>query len=81
MWYATRFNLNDKAAGASNGIFRLWNIPMLYLPYVTVPIRSDERQIGFLIPEIWTSSTRGLVLRVPLESWCSPYTKPGMYLT
>ena len=62
MWSAGKFTLNEKNASATNGIFRLWNVPALYVPYVSLPAHSESRQSGFLIPWAWTSSTKGLTI-------------------
>ena len=48
--------------GQRTGVFRLVNVPVLYLPYVTHPVDGTSRQSGFLIPVIGQSSTKGLVL-------------------
>jgi LPS-assembly protein len=61
-WSAGKFALNEKNASAASGIFRLWNVPVLYLPYVSLPAHSESRQSGFLLPEVWSSSTKGLIL-------------------
>jgi LPS-assembly protein len=61
-WSAGTLTLNEKDASAKNGIFRLWNVPVLYLPYISLPAHSESRQSGFLIPEVWSSSTKGLIL-------------------
>ena len=61
-WGAGKFTVDEKNASAANGIFRLWNIPVLYLPYVSLPAHSESRQSGFLLPEIWSSSTKGLIV-------------------
>jgi LPS-assembly protein len=44
-----------------NGNFRLFSIPVLYLPFATLPAE-QRRNSGFLIPEIGNSSRKGLVL-------------------
>jgi LPS-assembly protein len=62
MWCAGKFRLNEKNARATNGIFRLWNVPTLYVPYVSLPAHSESRQSGFLVPWAWTSSTKGLII-------------------
>ena len=49
-------------ASARNSTFRLLNIPLLFLPYVTHPTDSGHRQSGFLIPTVGQSSTRGFTL-------------------
>ncbi len=62
MLYAGKFVVDSEKARAQNSTFRLMNIPVLFLPYVTHPVDPDGRQSGFLIPEITNSSTKGLVL-------------------
>jgi LPS-assembly protein len=62
MWSAGKFTLNEKHASAANGIFRLWNVPTLYVPYISLPAHSESRQSGFLLPVVWTSSTKGLTI-------------------
>ena len=46
-------------ARAQNSVFRIMNIPLLFLPYVTQPVNAGERQSGFLIPTPGHSSTKG----------------------
>ncbi len=49
-----------KAKG-QNSVFRIMNIPLLFLPFVTHPMDSEQRQSGFLIPTLpWYSSTKGI---------------------
>lgn len=62
LFSAAHFSVDGDKARATNSIFRLINIPVLYLPYVTHPVDSEERQSGFLIPVISNSSTKGIVL-------------------
>ena len=59
--FAGKFSVTPEKATAKNSIFRVINVPLVYLPYVTHPV-GEERQSGFLIPVIGESSTRGLVL-------------------
>lgn len=44
-----------------NPIMRIANIPMLWLPYLVIPLKS-ERQTGFLIPSMEYSGEDGIVL-------------------
>jgi LPS-assembly protein len=44
-----------------NGSFRLFSVPVLYLPYATFPAEK-QRASGFLIPDIGESSSKGLIL-------------------
>ena len=62
MLSAGKFSVDEEKATAQNSVFRLMNIPLLYLPYVTHPVEREERQSGFLIPVIGNSSTKGLML-------------------
>jgi LPS-assembly protein len=64
MLYADKFtvDMDSKKAKAQNSTFRVMNIPLLYLPYVTHPVDSEGRQTGFLIPTPGYSSTKGLIL-------------------
>ena len=57
---AANIRVADGMASARNAIFKLLNIPVLYLPYVTHPV-SSERQSGLLIPQYENSSTKGNV--------------------
>jgi len=41
--------------------FRLMGIPILYLPYASVPVGRHLRQSGFLIPEIGQSTLKGFI--------------------
>ena len=41
--------------------FRLFRIPLIYLPYANVP-EEKSRQSGFLMPEISKSSIKGTIL-------------------
>jgi LPS-assembly protein len=60
--FAGKFSVTATKATARNTVFRVINVPLVYLPYVTHPVGGEERQSGFLIPVIGQSSTRGLVL-------------------
>jgi LPS-assembly protein len=62
MLYSGKFAVDSEKAKAQNSIFRLMNIPVLFLPYVTHPIDSEQRQSGILIPAISYSSSKGFIL-------------------
>jgi LPS-assembly protein len=62
-FYAPRATLHiDRSVALVNANFRLFRIPLLYLPYATAPAGRKLRQSGFLIPEFATSSRKGFVL-------------------
>jgi len=60
--YAGKFSVTSTQATARNSVFRVLDVPLVYLPYVTHPVGGDNRQSGFMIPVIGQSSTKGLVL-------------------
>jgi LPS-assembly protein len=55
-----RIRLN-KSVALVNANFRLYKVPLIWLPYATAPAGQRIRQTGFLIPEIGNSSTKGYV--------------------
>ncbi len=59
---AGRIDLANGQASAHNALFRILNVPIIYLPYVTHPALSSDRQSGFLIPVYSQSSTKGTVI-------------------
>lgn len=51
-------------ATVSNATLEVFEIPVFYFPYLTLPI-SDKRSTGFLYPSIGSSSDNGLDIRTP----------------
>ncbi len=49
-------------AHASNSTFHLMSVPVLFLPYVTAPTTTGQRQSGLLIPVFGDSSTKGITV-------------------
>ncbi|MEH6465753.1 MAG: LPS assembly protein LptD [Shewanella psychromarinicola] len=47
-----------------NAKLRIANIPVLYIPYMTIPV-SDKRKSGFLFPSFSTSTTNGVEISTP----------------
>ncbi|WP_158942279.1 LPS-assembly protein LptD [Granulicella sp. S190] len=62
MLYAGKFAVDSEKVKAQNSTFRLMNIPILFLPYVTHPVDSEQRQSGLMIPVPGYSSTKGFTL-------------------
>ena len=60
--YSGKFVIIDDKAIGYNSTFRLINVPILYLPYVTHPVDSDDRQSGLLIPIFGQSSSKGFIV-------------------
>ena len=62
-FYAPRALIRlQKSVVLRNATFRLLYVPIIYLPYASVPAGAKLRQSGLLIPELTKSSTRGYVL-------------------
>lgn len=57
-------NLRGKGE-VRGGTFRVRGIPLMYIPYGVVPVRSD-RQSGLLFPDFGFSNKRGFVWQQPL---------------
>ena len=56
---------NDENSGvAKHGVLYFKNVPILYSPYLTFPLR-EERKSGLLLPSYGYSSNSGLELAVP----------------
>jgi LPS-assembly protein len=60
--FSNDITLKDGKASASNTVFQLLNVPLLYLPYVTHPVDNLERTSGILLPILSNSTTKGLIL-------------------
>ena len=54
--------VDGRAAHAKNSTFKLLNLPILFLPYVTHPATENQRQSGLLIPVISPSSSKGVMV-------------------
>jgi LPS-assembly protein len=60
--YAPRARIRlNKSVALVNANFRLFKVPLLWLPYATAPAGQKIRQSGFLLPDIGNSSTKGYV--------------------
>jgi len=55
-----KFSVDDETARAKNSVFHLMSLPLLWLPYVTHAVHAQDRQSGFLVPQLpWYTSTKG----------------------
>jgi LPS-assembly protein len=62
-FFTTRATLQvDRSVVMVNANFRLFRVPLVYLPYATVPAGRNLRQSGFLIPEFSQTSLKGVVI-------------------
>ena len=61
-FYTRRATVNiERKASLSGASFRLLGVPVLYLPYASVPLGKRLRQSGFLVPEIGNTTRKGFV--------------------
>ena len=51
----------QRSVHLENATFRLFTVPIIYLPYATAPAGARLRQSGFLIPDVGQSSRKGFV--------------------
>jgi LPS-assembly protein len=51
-----------KTVALINANFRLFRVPLIWLPYATAPAGRKVRQTGFLIPDVGQSSRKGFIL-------------------
>lgn len=49
-------------ARAKSSTFKVLGAPLLFLPYVTHPVNTEQRESGLLIPVIGTSSSKGWIV-------------------
>ncbi len=61
-FYAPRATLRiEEKIALINANFRLFRVPLIYLPYASAPAGRRLRQSGFLIPDFGNSSRKGFV--------------------
>ncbi len=52
----------DKNVALVNANFRLFRVPLIWVPYATAPAGPRVRETGFLIPDIGNSNRKGFIL-------------------
>ena len=52
----------DKTVALVNANFRLFRVPLVWLPYASTPVGRKVRATGFLLPDIGQSSRKGFIL-------------------
>jgi LPS-assembly protein len=52
----------EQSVAMVNANFRLFRIPLIYLPYASAPAGRNLRQSGFLLPDVGETTLKGLVL-------------------
>jgi LPS-assembly protein len=52
----------DRSVALVNANFRLFRVPLIYLPYASLPAGRNLRQSGFLMPDFSDTSLKGIVI-------------------
>jgi len=61
-FYAPRARIRlDKSMALVNANFRLFRVPLIWMPYATAPAGPKIRQSGFLVPVAGNSTSKGFV--------------------
>jgi len=61
-FYAPEAKLTlEKSVALVNSNFRLYRVPLLWLPYSTAPAGTNVRQTGFLLPIVGNSNSKGFI--------------------
>src|SRR5487761_982777 len=59
-FYAPRAVIHlQKSVALEHASFRLFYVPIIYLPHASVPIGKKLRQTGFLVPDVGNSTAKG----------------------
>ncbi len=62
-FYSVRSTLKvDQKVVLVRANFRLLKVPLIYLPYASIPASQKVRQSGFLLPEVANNSVNGFVI-------------------
>ena len=51
----------EKSVALENATFRIFSVPLVYLPYASEPAGQKLRQSGFLVPDIGQTTSKGFI--------------------
>lgn len=68
---------SDDSLTSKGGILKFYKVPVLYMPYLKVPLPSKKKKSGFLHPSYARTSNLGFGLKLPYYF----YIKPNLDLT
>ncbi len=60
-----KINQEDNSIISWNSIIKIYNVPVIYIPYLNIPLPSKERRSGFLKPSYARNSNFGFGARLP----------------
>lgn len=61
----TEIDRDDNMMRSKNGVLKIYEIPVLYTPYIAIALPSKERQSGFLSPSYLRTTNFGLGVQIP----------------
>ncbi len=61
----TTIDQEKQVMRTTNGIVRIYNFPVFYTPYLSVPMKNSERKSGFLAPTYLNNSNFGIGANIP----------------
>ena len=64
-------DMSDRMLSFHNMVFHIYDIPVLYLPYYTMPDPGVKHKSGFLIPNMESTNKMGLQVNIPLYLYLS----------
>jgi LPS-assembly protein len=76
---ASDIDISERYASGKHVIFSVADVPVLYIPYLLVPV-SRERHSGFLLPRVGVSSKKGFFLDIPYYLNINPSQEATAYL-
>jgi LPS-assembly protein len=62
---STTIDRKNNMMHSTNGVFRFYNVPFLYTPYIAIPLPAKKRKSGFLYPSYVKTTNFGFGIRVP----------------
>lgn len=61
----TVIDKKDNMMRSNHGFLRFYNVPVLYFPYISVPLPAKKRESGFLHPSYAKTTNFGLGIKIP----------------
>lgn len=78
-------NKEENTIKLKHGFFRIYNVPVFYLPYAKFPLPNNKRRTGFLSPSYIKNNRFGIALKTPFFVDIAPNMdltiSPQYYLT
>jgi LPS-assembly protein len=81
----TVIDKEENVMRSKHSFLRLYNVPVLYTPYISIPLPAKDRQSGFLHPSYAKTTNFGLGIKIPYYFNIAPnmdlLTTPQISLT